>query len=211
MRLSNFVIDTHNLNEGYAPVKIDILKDIFADCSDIMKIYYHTWPNCLRRASEKSFSFKKVTPRTNRKPLDTNPEIHDAMDKVFKELFGWNVRSEGVFTTANLGYVHQFGPYRYIIFPMNGFKYVYNKRGEDTIYPYIHNVMYDHGVTRETVDILKDLVKRDYVTTGIEKAIMDEEDVEIVIKCDRYYALFDSGWNRDIVEEYLETIWREGK
>ena len=204
MRLSNFVIDTCNLNEG-----IDVskhLKKIRNECSEILNIYQYTFPNGLYRASDSRFIFKSRTPREDRDPRDTKPEVHEVLDKVFNEIFGWKVRSEGVFTSPSFPYADIFGDYKYYIFPTNGFKYVYNKTGNENIYDFIRNVFYTEGVTNETTDVLRRIIEREYTDKSLERVIQQSSGVEVIIKCNKYYALYVDQDNSQALTYFLEKM-----
>ena len=65
----------------------------------------------------------KVTPRSDRRPLDTDRKVHDALNKVFEEMFGWKVRS-GVFVSMDGNWdqtdmmFFAGGSYKYVYSPM---------------------------------------------------------------------------------------------
>jgi hypothetical protein len=65
----------------------------------------------------------KIFPRTDRKPLDTPKLLHDYLNKLFKEKFGWEPRTEGVMTSSRprslYGKVYYF-------FPADGFKFIHS-------------------------------------------------------------------------------------
>lgn len=208
MRLSNFVIDTCNLNEG-----IDVskhLKKIRNECSEILNIYKDTFPDCLFRASFDRFDFKVITPRMDRKPRDTREDVHEILDEMFYDIFGWKVRSEGVFTSPNLFYVDIFGKHIYYIFPTNGFKYLYNRTGSDNIYPFIRNVRTQIGMDgfsdREVMDGLKRLIKHEYTDRNLERVIKNESQVEVILKCNKYYSLYVDQDNTQALTDFLENM-----
>ena len=70
----------------------------------------------------KQFSIIKA--RTDRKPRYIEEDLHKYLCKISKELFGWNARTEGVFTgSANI--TNAYGQ-RDIFIPIGKYKYVYN-------------------------------------------------------------------------------------
>jgi hypothetical protein len=73
----------------------------------------------------------KVTPRGNRKPVDIPIDIHKRLDVLFKEKFGWKVRSEGVFTSGESIVASAYGSGAYIVFPIGKYKYVWSPKVYD--------------------------------------------------------------------------------
>jgi hypothetical protein len=178
------------------------------ECSEILNIYQRTYPDCLYRASDDRFDFKAKTPRMDREPRDTEYDIHEVLNDAFNEIFGWNVRSEGVFTSSSFQYISSFGDNKYVIFPTNGFKYVYNKTGNDNIYPFIRNVSSMAGFfsDEEVIDGLKRLIKHEYTDKNLENVIKKSSYVEVVIKCNKYYALYVDQNNLQFLANFLETM-----
>jgi hypothetical protein len=211
MRLSNFVVDAHNLNEG---VLSKLLKNMSSECSEILNIYQDTFPDCLFRASDELslFNLMERTPRMDREPRDSPKQIHKMLNEMFEELFGWKVRSEGVFTTSSFLYADIFGRHKYYIFPTNGFKYVYNKTGYDRIYTFLRSFFNASGKVKsdfsekEITDVLKRLIKHEYTDKNLKKAIKEASDVEIIIKCNKYYSLYANQNNTQALGDFLESM-----
>jgi hypothetical protein len=65
------------------------------------------------------------TPRINREPKDTSLAGHKYLGNLFKKHHGWNARKEGVFCFGNPEWAGDYG-ITYIIFPVNGYKYVWS-------------------------------------------------------------------------------------
>jgi hypothetical protein len=69
------------------------------DCKPILKLINDKRIYFVRETDRFSShsTIQKVQVRTDRKPTDTPLELHKIIDNEFKRLFGWKVRSEGVF------------------------------------------------------------------------------------------------------------------
>lgn len=72
-------------------------------------------------------------PRKLRKPKDTSPEIQKVVDKIFMEKFGWKPRAQGVFATSDFYNAEMYsrGQLVHIIFPFDGFEYLWSPKIED--------------------------------------------------------------------------------
>lgn len=116
----------------------DDLRILRKECSEIVDLYKKTNKLFYRGLKNKSQKeMVKIVPRTDRAPKDTTEELHDLADDFFKRTFGWKARSEGVFATPKItdaaGYEQGFGlgAGAHIIFPANGFKYVWSPEIQD--------------------------------------------------------------------------------
>lgn len=65
---------------------------------------------------------EKRTVRKDRRPRFIPEKLHEWLDKNLKDLFGWNPRSEGLFTAAH-DTARIFGRAR-MVFPIGRFKYI---------------------------------------------------------------------------------------
>jgi len=86
-------------------------------------------------------------PRKNRKPLDTDPFIHDALDKAFKNKWGWKARSEAVFCSTKymdaIGYGHA-----YMFFAIGKYEVLFRKDVADLQHwiPYWTQLLQDNPI-----------------------------------------------------------------
>lgn len=119
------------------------------------------------------------TQRTDRRPLDTNYEIHLAADDWFQKEFGWRPRSEGLLCIPSFPHARSYTAdndslQTYMIFPNGPFKYVWS--------PKVNDFYQDTLGIRNDKDIPTALAKRletmGYTDTGVEK----NENQEVMIK-----------------------------
>ena len=114
-----------------------VKKDIVAECSDILKVYSDTG-RVFFRGLRKSNNYGYVTPRNDRKPMDTPKEIHEIFDEVFKKKFGWRARSEGVFVTSSKITSNYYGEPA-VFYPVNGWKFIWSPNINDLYVDYIED------------------------------------------------------------------------
>jgi len=159
----------------------------------------------------------KLMPRKDRRPLDTPLEVHEELDKKFKKKFGWKVRSEGVFATNRVDIAEKFGRNVGIMFPCNGYRYVYNKeimdltetlqKDENLIVGSLggeYTVSLNWYDDKKRERILNKIISG-YTNKGLYKASWD--NIEIMFDCPNGYYLFGGNdfWSRnyyDIVDGY---------
>jgi hypothetical protein len=187
----------------------DIINTLHTDCSDYFKHIKYGVKSF--RGSKIRVYYKKIKPRKNRIPKDTPKKVHEYLDKEFKKAFGWNVRSEGVFATADLDTAIAYGT-PYYFYPSNGFKMVYSDTIDDlTLYLEDNNVIlndvWNHN-KRELLDGWKSKIDElgivyEYKQGGpadINKALQTFN--EVIFKCDFYYIV-----NVDFVTSHFNKIY----
>jgi hypothetical protein len=110
--------------------------------------------------------YKIIKVRKDRKPLDTDIQVHGLINAYFHDKFGVNVRSEGLFATGEIGTAKEYGNVNYV-FPVGEFKFVWgthkNRPVNDTL-PWTRRVKFEVEVK-----------PRDQATS-ITKTLMDEVD-----------------------------------
>lgn len=84
-----------------------------------------------RAHNHRVISVQKFSARSNRRPKDTPQEVHEFLDKFFQTNFGWKARSQGVFAASTPNGIDIFGKYTDLIYPCNGYKFVYSKTIQD--------------------------------------------------------------------------------
>lgn len=74
---------------------------------------------------------QKFSHRHDRTPRDTPKEVHEWLDKWFNSKFGFKARSDSVFTASTPNGIEMFGKYVDLVYPANGFKFVYSNIIQD--------------------------------------------------------------------------------
>lgn len=145
------------------------------------------------------------TVRTDRKPLDTHPELSNAVDDLLYEKFGWHPRKNGLFVygpdakgdTKAYGTLHQ-------VFPIGDIEFCWSPEIAD-MFGKIGSVAYkvakmngndaarqkDDVHTTEELEDFKNEMTKDYLGTytddNLRKAISSGN--EIMVKCKSYLAV----------------------
>jgi hypothetical protein len=192
------------LESGYIPD--DMVDKILHDCSYFFDINGRPVqsPPLYRGTNKFIKDYEIITPRKNRKPLDTPIAIHRELDKLFKKKFGWKARSEGVFVTGKRSSASEYGQ-PYIVLPIGKFKYVWS--------PYIydlHSKLVNTGVIYAKGNKSKVIMEKDEYMPILEELVGKYKDNdldtaihvgnEISMKCDKYYI---------INENYLDIAYGE--
>ena len=101
------------------------------------------------------YGFQKKKSRMNRRPRDTPLEVHRKIDNKFYDMFGWHVRSEGIFVTSGLKFAKSYGTST-MFFPIGKYKYVWSPKIED---------LYD-GFGSESLENVEDALRDNYDNGG---------------------------------------------
>lgn len=139
MRLNNFLWES---KEIFWEKEKDMDK-IYTNCSEIVKIYKKTNEFFYRGLKYKPGTKNKMIrkkPRKLRRPRDTSIEAQKAFDKYMLEKFGWKPRAQGVFATSDFYDAEGYGG-GHIIFPYDGFEYIWSPKMEDAY----SDILEDYG------------------------------------------------------------------
>ena len=130
----------------YLDLDNEALEIVSKECSKIIKTCINAGGFIYRglritdRLKEIGENIYMVTPRKNRKPKDTTEELHTLVDISFKKRFGWNARSEGIFCTGSIKEALDYGNTIGIIFPVDGFKYLWSHKIRDLYSDQLQNI-----------------------------------------------------------------------
>jgi hypothetical protein len=165
----------------------------------------------------------EVYPRKDRKPAQSHPVDHAAFDRAFKERFGWNVRSEGVFATSKRSEARIYGE-PYLFFPVGKYEIVYSPNITDlwrewSMYRYVEWDKFegkmlkknpDYGITilqpmfqkaweEGLVDVAAKKLMKQYKKIGIQKAILSGNEVTFRVKS---YYIVNPDFAEDLAKEF---------
>ena len=122
----------------------------------------------------------------NRRPLDTDIDIHIAADEWFLKNTGIKYRSNAVFTTGDSFVASGFGTSVCAVFPKGEFSFCYSKVvGDMTDYL---NINTDASLPEGIAEISKKLKLGKYKQNLNLRAAIKSGN-EIMIHCDSYYAI----------------------
>jgi hypothetical protein len=156
--------------------QVENVREILSkQCSEIYNFYKLKGEFFFRGAKRNNDAFLLETPYQNRAPKDTPQDVSKLLDDAFERKFGWRPRSQGVFGVSNFDTARLYGQV-YILFPVDGFKYVYSATIKD-LYLHLRDMGY-LGYTEESLyalyqeivyEIQKYVIKRKRVRIGGDK------------------------------------------
>lgn len=187
------------LTEG-KPVEIldaDIEPFLKKNCKPILNLYKSVNNKFLWRGIRGMGHVRTgiLNVRQNRQSMNTNADVHRILNKLTKEMFGWKMRSEGLFTTTSKFEAIRYNA-PYMIFPIGNFKFLYHPGWYDSFV----NVKMTGGDTSiaKKEGNLEDVVREKWLeadggwTDKNLKAAFNKETTggtEVIIKCKKYVAI----------------------
>lgn len=141
--------------------------------------------------------YKVITPRTNRRPYNTNLGVHLYLDLQFRKRFGWEARSQGVFATGSWAETNAYGT-GFIIVPFGNFKFLWNPDIRD-----LFTKMPDSMESPKEKQWINDMLEG-YKDTDFSDAM--ESGSEIMIKCTQYYLINPKYFLPDVLSWQKEKL-----
>ena len=191
MRLKNFM----NEEKSKTEIGNEIIEIVKRDCKPFLK----EMNKIIWRGSyiKYIYDYKEITPRKDRRPLDTASEWHKWADDYFSKHFGWKARSEGVFATFDKIATMNYGN-PYIFFPIGNYKYIYSPK----ILDFYNDIteMYPSYIIKDKKDIDPEFKKvydydrellYDIMKTYTNKDLNKKQYMysEVMFKCKSYYLI----------------------
>ncbi len=164
---------------------VDILK---RDCAEYIQILHQTNMQPLYRGMKTMPAMENgmgvISPRVDRRPLDTSKIIHGVLNKRFTEKFGYPFRN-AIFATCGSVAASEYGT-SYVIFPIGELHFLWSDVVED-----LYSDYFDYFDDDELTDIKRINEAIDefigyYQTTDLAAAMFSGHEVMIANKC---YAL----------------------
>ena len=149
-----------------------------------------------RQIQTKGWVSKKPV-RTNRKSLTMKNTDHRFLDKLFKKYYGWAARSNVLFTQGSPTTHYFYGPFKYAVFPIGSFKYLWTENFGD-LAPVIDGLRYDidHNFELPEDELesrararIEEIVKESYKSTGLHTALTKYKTHEIMVNCKEYFII----------------------
>lgn len=173
------------------------------NCGQWLKEKGHPKTLLFRGTSQVPVMWDFKSPRTDRRPRLISKRLHDFLNVELKKKFGWNVRSEGLFTTANYGKAKIWGDVG-IVMPVGNFKYIWMLKDDTT---QLYNLFDDDVLS--IFDTISDDEKEKfhkmfnkYRTDNLKRYLADPGNAgECIIKCDKY-LLIHPEWKETILGHY---------
>lgn len=174
------------------------------DCSQSIMAYKKTGAVLYRGIRNSNYGEFKAKTRDNRRPMDTGEKSHNILDKMLKASGFETTRSNSIFTSSSTAQANMYGDL-YVIFPVNGFKFLWNEKYKDLYSDFYENeggdkllAAYDMGLdANEFID-----------QRSTASAIMTDAFRE----ADKLIDQYERGNEGKIPREVTDIIWsiREG-
>jgi len=191
----------------YTKDKIHEFKNIISkECSDILKLYINTLSVFYRGYNKNISTYEYIIPRKDRRPLDTDPILHEYINKVFIKVFKWPVRN-GIFATASRYMASSYGNI-YIIFPVNGFKFVYGTKNIDLSAEI--DDLYDKDID-DIKPYLEKRIKENYTDKNLKYLLDNHMSNEVSFNCKGYYLLNPTYFKHYKISELEILQFLDGK
>lgn len=146
-----------------------------------------------RGHKDKIETHKTKKRRHNRKPRLLPKELHEYLDDISMELFGWNVRSQGIFC-GDYGLSTEWGK-PYIFVPIGNYRYIWTTEYYEIYNEYNDfNIGDDEEIKNNKKDELYRLYEENYKTNGLSKAVEQDAEYEAIFDCDHYLLINPSHW-----------------
>lgn len=195
MRLQQFINEAENIN--------DFLENVLLkECSQFIKATKKMSQKYLYRGMKEGFDFKKFVPYKDRKPRDTNEILHKQLDKAFNEIYGWKVRSQGVFTTGSIWEAKKYGD-AFLFFPANRYKYIWSPEIDD-LTEYVDSFDWALWFFNGKPD---EMVEESYFDEYPEKMTDGYDDAHF----QAYRKKFDSMMEEEMINDIYEIVEEEYK
>lgn len=173
-----------NFNES---VSLDnIIELLERDCKPFLDELSKYQSGLPLRGSLEFIDDYKVYKSRKRKPRDMSYSITDRLDEMFHKKFGYNLRTEGVFTSKDKYFTESYGN-SYLFFPIGEYKYFWNEDIED-LYTEIHDNFEWYYEFKEG-DGVYDKFLQKLVDGYKDYNIGDAFKQEITFICDEYYLI----------------------
>ncbi len=132
----------------------------------------------------KQYMIKKT--RKNRKPRYIRQDVHEYLSKISKELFGWDIRTKGVFTASKF-LAEGYGNLSVFI-PLGKYKYVYST-GFMLAYEYYIDKEKNTEFTDQDKQELYDIFYKYYHTSKLQKKLLLGSSFEAIFQCKNHLLI----------------------
>jgi hypothetical protein len=134
-----------------------------------------------------SQNYKKIkSKKISRKPRYINTELHEILNKLLYEKFGWKPRTEGIFT-GNYYIAQSFAKAKCFMFaPVGNFQYIWRKHIY-VLYDYYSDIYYSNYSSDFFIKELKKELDK-YSDENLHEAF-NKHEMECIVKCDYYYLV----------------------
>jgi hypothetical protein len=188
MRLSEFIFS--DLKDRWKKKRFDakhykkttisdaLIAKVQTECSEYLTAVKNTKRIWYRGATYKGQVFQGTTPNS-RKPMDTDADVQEYIDKLFSEMGFKALRSNSIFCSADYTATERYGDAMYFIVPKNGFAFTWSPGVRD-LYTKISEIAGPWGDRMDPKLVAKDLVRSTkYTNTNLEAALSSQNEVMV--------------------------------
>jgi hypothetical protein len=150
----------------------------------------------LYRGMRKNDPVTIETTRKDRKPVDSDPRLHNLADEWFNSKFGFKARSQAVFASPSVGMTKRYGTV-YAIFPIGDFQYVWSPKVNDFYQSTLHLT------NKSDEEVIEFMDGANYTNSNIGQMV-NRGKAEVMIFCDKYYAVREDVY--DDIEHYIGSF-----
>lgn len=191
-------------------------------------------PRALWRGSSHDAALVKLSGKRTRQPSDTAPEMHELLVRHLTNQFGWPYRAMGVFCSTAAEQAAGYGDDLFIVFPIGEYEYIYSPTIPDA-YQELDNHLIDYPKMWKEIlssmgkkeseyerdgmqepnwskwyELVYDYLEKTtpYTNANLKQALnnFSEKGIEVVLKCDNYYALNVGARYKDTAIQVLMGI-----
>lgn len=163
----------------------DIIKMLENDCKPFLDELSSYQSGLLLRGSLDKIDVYKFYQSRKRKPRDMSYYISNRLNEMFFKKFGYNLRTDGIFTTKDAYTTKTYG-YTYLFFPIGDYKYFWNEDIED-LYTELEGFNWYYEF--EEGDTRYDEILQKIVDGYIDYNLGDSFKQEVTFICDSYYLI----------------------
>jgi len=134
-------------NEFDVDAFFKIWSSIKKDCKPAIE-YMKAANNYIYRGMKTGGNLGEKSTRSDRMPKDTSMMMHNLIDEVMEDQYGWKPRSEGLFCTGDRYGTESYGN-KYIIFPVGKFEYIWSPNVRDSYSQFGDSEMMDKLILKD--------------------------------------------------------------
>jgi hypothetical protein len=174
-------------------------------------------PRALWRGASHDAALVKLSGKRTRHPADTAPEMHELLVRHLTNQFGWPYRAMGVFCSTAAEQAAGYGDDLFMVFPIGEYEYIYAPSIRDAYEQLDNHLIHYPKMWKEILssmgkkeseyerdgmqepnwskwyELVYDYLEKNtpYTNANLKHALNEfsEKGIEVVLKCDNYYAL----------------------
>jgi hypothetical protein len=202
-KFDNRILDAtiNKLKKGYSE-HYKFVSDMLIEMTD--QDFESHWSRCFFYRGTHGPKIFERSVKQDRRPKDTHYKLHNWLDNEFQKKFGWRPRTQGLFATGDFGFANGYQNGAWIIFPSNGYKFIWSHKVSD-IYK---NLNFD---AYEDPDVFPKYFRNEY--EQLYGADPEHHEYDYPFKTfDEYVEDYENKWKKKIADElyYYQDTDLEG-